>query len=122
MASKAGFAPEPIQVWLDEQHGGDRLVAFTRVFNPSVITGSTYGNNKQGPVTNTATTAAMLGLDPIQQWPGLLGSVGLLVLTADYFYILKVTKLRPRIKSTVFSEALDRVTFAVRDFEESKRL
>lgn len=77
MASKVGFDPEPIQAWLDEQHGGGRLVAFTRVSTVGVTTGSTYGNHS-GSLTNTAATAAMLGLDPTQQWPGLLGSVGLL--------------------------------------------
>jgi hypothetical protein len=121
MTSKVGFDPEPVQAWLDEQHGGERLVAFTRVSSVSFSSGSEFGSD-QGSVTNTAATAGMLGLDPTQQWPGNLGSVTLLVLTADHFHILHVGGLRPRIKRTLISEPLDRVTFAVRDVEESRRL
>ena len=115
---KVGFDPAPVQAWLDERHGGDQLLAFTRVFTPSGVSPS---DGSSVDVTGVASTRGVLGLDPAQQYPVLGMSVGLFAISPQQFYVLRVGGLRPRIKATVIESPRAQVTISVRDLEHNRQ-
>ncbi|MEQ8840243.1 MAG: hypothetical protein RIB98_04630 [Acidimicrobiales bacterium] len=98
--------PGPVQKWLDEQHGGDELVAFTRVMTPTnheiADVGPGGGSAGGGSVGSTEATRQSLGLDPQNKSWLLHGRAGLLVVTATHFYLLRLGGLKEKIKETLF--------------------
>ena len=114
--------PGPVQTWLDEQHGGDELIAFTRVMTPAnaeiIAADVSVGG---GNVGSTESTRQLLGLD-IENKSWLLGgSAGLLTLTATRFYVLKLGGFKEKIKKTAVEAPRVQMQFACRDLEADRR-
>jgi len=78
----------PVQKWLDDQHGGDKLVACTRLMTPTNYQVTPMGNH--GKVGSTEPTRILLGLDPEKRSLALGWRPGLLTLTATHFYLLRL--------------------------------
>lgn len=114
--------PEPVQKWLDEQHGGDRLIAFTRVMTPAnpevVVADVSVGGGGTG---STEGTRQLFGLDLEDKSWLLGGSAGLLTLTATRFYVLRLGGFKEKIKKTAFDAPRDQMQFACRDLEADRR-
>ncbi len=111
--------PGPVQTWLDEEHGGDELLAFTRVMTPAnydVAEFSAGGGN----VGSTEATRQSLGLDPENRSWVLGGRAGLLTLTATHFYILRLGGLKEKIKDTAFDAPRTQMQFTANDLTIDK--
>ncbi len=106
--------PEPVQRWLDENHGGDKLVAFTRVIRPGNYEVTAMGSGS-GNVGSTEDTRELLGLDPEERSWLLGGRAGLLTLTATHFYLLRLGGLREKIKETLFDAPRTQMRFTAHD-------
>ena len=105
--------PDPVQKWLDEQHGGDRLIAFTRVMTPSNVEVSDLGGG--GNVGSVEATRQALELDPDQRSWLLRGRAGLLTVTATHFYVLQLGGLKEKIKATIFDAPRPQMHFTAND-------
>ena len=111
--------PGPIQSWLDERHGGDKLIAFTRVMTPAnseVAEFSAGGGN----VGSTEATRQLLGLDRESRSWLLGGRAGVLTLTATHFYLLRLGGLKERVKETAFDAPRVEMQFTANDLTIDK--
>lgn len=105
--------PTAVQQWLDEHHGGDRLVSFTRVVTPANYQVTPGGGASK--VGSTEPTMQRLGLDREDASWLLGGKAGLLTLTATNFYLLRLGGLREKIKATAFDGPRDQMQFVAHD-------
>ncbi len=110
--------PAPVQKWLDEQHGGDRLIAFTRVMTPSNVEVSDLGGG--GNVGSVEATRQALELEPDQRSWLLGGRAGLLTVTATHFYLLRLGGLKEKIKETIFDAPRAEMHFIANDLAIGK--
>ena len=104
----------PVQKWLDEEHGGDQLIALTRVITPANTEVTEFGTGG-GNVGSTEATRELLGLDPEKRSWLLGGRAGLLTLTATRFYVLRLGGLKEKIKETAFDAPRADMQFAAHD-------
>ena len=111
--------PRPIQNWLDEQHGGDQLIAFTRVMTPANIEVAELSAGG-GNVGSTEATRQLLGLDREHRSWLLGGRAGVLTVTATHFYLLRLGGLKEKVKDTVFDAPRAQVQFTANDLTIDK--
>lgn len=104
----------PIQQWLDEHHGGDELIAFTRVTTPTnyQVTDVSAGGSNLGSME---VSMQLLALDEEKKSWLLGGRAGLLTLTRTHFYLLRLGGMKEKIKATVFDAPRAQLEFAVHD-------
>jgi hypothetical protein len=113
--------PGPVQQWLDEHHGGDKLIAFTRVITPANYEIETAGvSSGGGNVGSTEATRQMLGLDLENKSWLLGGRAGLLTITATHFYVLRLGGLKEKIKETIFDAPRSQMQFTANDLRIHK--
>ncbi len=108
-----------VQSWLDDQHGGDRVLAVTRVMTPANVEVSDLGVGGHG-VGSTEPTRKLLGLDLENRSWLLAGKAGLLVLTATKFYVLRLGGFKEKIKETIFEAPRAQMQFVANDLTVGK--
>lgn len=108
-----------VQSWLDDQHGGDRVLAVTRVMTPANVEVSELGVGGHG-VGSTEPTRKLLGLDPENRSWLLAGKAGLLVLTATKFHVLRLGGFKEKIKETIFEAPRAQMAFTANDLTVGK--
>ena len=111
--------PGPVQSWLDDQHGGDKLIAATRVVTPANIEVTEFSAGGDG-IGSTESTRKLLGLEPENRSWLLAGKAGTLVLTATKFYVLRLGGFKEKIKETIFEAPRPQMHFAARDLTVGK--
>lgn len=104
----------PVQKWLDQQHGGDKLIALTRVMTPTNDDFTEFGTG-DGNVGSTEATRQSLGLDREKTSWLLARRAGLLTLTATHFYVLRLGGFKEKIKETAFDAPRAEMQFAAHD-------
>ena len=108
-----------VQSWFDEQHGGDRVLAATRVMTPANVEVSELGVGGHG-VGSTEPTRKLLGLDLENRSWLLTGKAGLLVLTATKFSVLRLGGFKEKIKETLFEAPRAQMQFTANDLTVGK--
>ena len=111
--------PGPVQSWLDDRHGGDRVIAVTRVMTPANVEVAEFGAGGHG-VGSTEPTRKLLGLDPENRSWLLAGKAGVFALTATKFYVLRLGGFKEKIKETIFEAPRAQMQFTANDLTVGK--
>ena len=108
-----------VQSWLDDRHGGDRVIAVTRVMTPANYEVAEFGAGSDR-IGSTEPTRKLLGLDLENRSYLLNGKAGLLVLTATKFYVLRLGGFKEKIKETLFEAPRAQMQFTANDLTVDK--